>query len=327
MADLLPTLGVIACYLVVLRTIDLNEREPWWALLHFLTLGTLATLVLNVAVDPALLTLSVWPGAAWRAVTIGAAMALGVAMLAGFERYRGWPELNDLMDGLVYGAATGLGAGVAEALQHQLAEPSLVGARLAGPPLVSLASLALSGLVWGLCGAAIGVGMGFALLRLRTVPGRIAALLAGLAASTGIGGLYEIAAHEAPLTGSGGLTRAWITLLLPLGAVMAAACYAILVERHAIARELQAEVDGGRITARDVRMLLATGARHAAYARDLLTGRWRHLARHVALHNRLVQIALVRSALGRAPGRRRRDALEASLSRLRDAVQVITRAD
>lgn len=324
MTELLSTLAVVAAYLAVLRAIDLNEREPWWALLHFLVLGTLATLVLHLVVDPAVLVLSVWPGALARAVTIGAAMTLGVAMLAGIERLRGWAELNDVMDGLVYGAATGLGVGVAETLLQQLAEPSIAVAQVTGPPAVFVTNLALAGLIWGLCGAAFGVGAGVALRR-EGLATRGLALTGGLAATVVLTGIYEITAHGAPLAGWAGILRAWGALLLPLAAATGAAAYALVVERHVIARELQGEVASGVVSTHDLQMLLATGARHTGYARDLLTGRWRRLTRHIALHNRLVQLALVRSALDRPAGRRRRAALEASLGRLRAAVREFPR--
>jgi hypothetical protein len=82
-------------------------------------------------------------------------------VLGAVARWRGWSEVNGLLDGVVYGAAAGLGTATGAAFTLEL----LVGASPVGRSPsggATLAGVTLSGLAQGLFGAIIGAGFGAA---------------------------------------------------------------------------------------------------------------------------------------------------------------------
>src|SRR4051794_32860624 len=116
------TLAVIvaAVYVVVLRLIDINEKEPMWALGLLLGLGTMAGALLPLIVTSPTLEIGFRLPALAEETAKFVALAAGIALLAVIGRMRGFSEVNGVGDGIVYGAAAGLGFAVGDALTDQL---------------------------------------------------------------------------------------------------------------------------------------------------------------------------------------------------------------
>ena len=153
MTAVLLSLGLALVYLVIIRFLDLNEREPLWAVLVMLALGFAAGGILNLTVPGIWLELTFLRGAAIEEAAKFAAMVVGFTFLWLNGRSRGWSEINGPMDGIVYGAAVGFGFATGEAFFREL----LFGAEAVGPmddtaaPMIW--SSALAGLAHGVLSA------------------------------------------------------------------------------------------------------------------------------------------------------------------------------
>ena len=213
------SIAVAIVYLAVLRLVDLNEREPLWVLILLFMLGFAASGVLRLSVPSSALELTVAGGAAAEALAQLAALLAGIFVITVAARTRGWSELNGLMDGLVYGAAVGLGFATGEVFVRDLVHGA---SELFAPPfLTMLWTSALAGLAHGVFGALIGIGMAAA-LHSATPAQRVLFALLGLGAGFGANALHRVLAYGNAL-GESGPWRAWVALLLPLLLVAAVA--------------------------------------------------------------------------------------------------------
>src|SRR3954452_14895366 len=256
---------VATVYLVVLRAIDPNEKEPLWALALLLFAGAVCAAVAVAGVDPGFRTLSVLGVAVTAKLAKFVAIGLGIAALEGIGRLRGWSEFNGIVDGVVYGAAAGLGYAVGAVLVRELS--SAVGvfdlADAAGP-LDTLWTNVVFGLREGIFGAIIGAGFAVALtggggpLRLG-VP--LAALVAAIAVHIG----YIELADGNTVSGDG--VRPLIALVLPVALIAVLMVQALRRERIAIAEELADEAAGGAVTDEELGLLRSPSRRRAAYLR------------------------------------------------------------
>lgn len=110
---------IAAIYLIIVRFMDLNEKEHLWmiglvffsgvvaATGYFLLtiLGPMATVVAEfTSFESSALVIAVAEDSTKFVV-----FALVVAAFAAIGSWRGWSEIHDLMDGVVYGTALGLG--------------------------------------------------------------------------------------------------------------------------------------------------------------------------------------------------------------------------
>jgi RsiW-degrading membrane proteinase PrsW (M82 family) len=281
---------VALVYLLVLRLIDLNEQEGLWALAAALLLGAAAGALLPLVVSSETLTLSTFRGALADEIAKFIALSVAFVLFEGISRLRGWSEVNGLMDGIIYGAAVGLGFSVGEAFYRELLFSGLSDI-LGVDPFDVLWTTLLFGLREGLFGAFIGAGFGLA-LQARTLLARLGYALAGLAVAVGLHAVYVLLAG--PVSGTEGKVRTWLFLLLPLLFVAALIVFALGREKSAIAAELGPEVTEGVATDRDLDLLAHPAARRAAYFRLLRRGDFDGWAALRALHNRLVQLALVK---------------------------------
>src|SRR5687768_7992738 len=118
-STLITTALMIAMYIAIVRFVDMNEKEPLWAMLMFFAFGAILAALL-VKLQPAELELSVLPQAASKELVRFFAIGAGVAALAVVGHLRGWQEFNGTMDGVVYGTTAGLGFGTGEQLVHEL---------------------------------------------------------------------------------------------------------------------------------------------------------------------------------------------------------------
>ena len=308
---------VAVVYLVVLRAIDLNEREPLWALVLALGLGAIAAAIAAAVVDPGFRVLDTFGEALTAETGKLVALVLALGALEGISRLRGWSELNGPVDGLVYGAAVGLGWAVGEAFHREL----LAGAALAGADdassLTLLWTTALDGLSEGLFGAIIGAGFGAALAARSGVSRALLPLVAfGAALLVHMG--YELLATGDSLSGS--FTRTLVAALIPLALVVFLAVSGLVRERRAISGELADEAAAGVVTEEDLARLRSPGARRAYSGARLMKGDLDGWLAARALHNRQVQLALTeRRARGESDAGRRA-ALDAEAAHLRASI-------
>lgn len=303
-------------YLALLRLVDVNEREPIWALGLLLIFGFVVGSQLRLIVGTQLLDLTVWPAIAAREAGVALALLLGFAAFRGIERWRGWSEITDVMDGLVYGAAAGLGTSVGELFVRELDERSLVAALTAPPTNVFPAAAALSGLVLGVAGGFTGAGfVGFR--DATSLPRRLAWLIGGVSVAFIIHATIDWLAHGDALAGNASLWRAWLAIVLPAAVLVTATLYTLGVERRAIADAAREEIEQG--TTDDVHVLLLTRPfrRTLGYLRALARGQLRACRLQMSLHNRLVQVAIVHHRARRRPSSRATRELEALRASIR----------
>ncbi len=315
---LLVVLAVAAVYLVVLRVIDLNEREPLWCIVVFLALGNGAAVALRLIVDPATLELTRLPAAFYFELATLAAILAGIAILGAAEHVRGWSEFTDSLDGIVYGAAAGLGVAVGNTLIHELApHVSIIDTNL----LALASTSALAGLAYGLFGAIVGLGLG---LTVDSSPTRrLFGVALGFAGAVAAHAFYLWLEFGNTLGGTSSLARVWIALSLPLLFVAGAAIHALRVERSTIETELASEVSSGLVTASDLDRVRRRGRRTLDYSVALISGRIGHLAQMMTRHNRQVQLALTKRRLAAARSAGRRTVLEREVEHLRAAVSAL----
>ena len=309
--------AVALVYLAILRFIDLNEREPLWALILMLLLGFGAAGVISRVVPSSTIELTVLTGAFAEESAKFAALLAGVAVLTIAGRARGWSELNGPMDGIVYGAAIGFGFAVGEVFVRDVVF-GLHSDAFQTPFLGMLWTTALAGLAHGVFGALIGVGV-VAATDARSAFARPPIALLGLAAGTLANAGHRVLAYGNVL-GPSATLRTWTALLLPLLPVAAVAIYALATEKRAICEQLEEEKSDGAVTAADLSLLRNHVLRQAVYLRALLRGDVTRSALLHNLHNRQVQLALAKRRAAQERHARRRELLLRQAGSLRAAV-------
>lgn len=297
--DHAPTLAVTLLmaiiYLVVVRLVDLNEKEPLWAVGMMFVLGGLSACVLALSVNLAVLELQLVPAVLAKELARFVAIAVGVGVLTLVAVRRGWSEINGLMDGVVYGAAGGLGyATGAVFIRDLMLGPATNLAGLESAPLsgYGLGSLALIGLSDGIFGAMMGIGFAAA-VHARTALHRALFPLVSYAAAVSAHVSYDYLAHGNSL-GAETVVRRWAALLLPAMVVIGVMAVALTREKKAIREELVAEADTGVVTKAELGVLQSFFAREALYFKTLFRGQFGMWAALRGLHNRQVQLALAK---------------------------------
>jgi hypothetical protein len=305
---------VAVVFLGLIRVMDPNEKEPLWAISVVFVSGAFAGMLLPLLVSSRVLELSVWWSAVAREVATFVALAAGLAILGAVARWRGWSEVNGLMDGVVYGAAAGLGTATGAAFTLEL----LVGASPVGrlpSGGATPAAVVLAGLSQGLFGAITGAGFGAA-VRLASPARRVAAVTGGLVGAVLCHAAYLLLAWGDSLGGGTGRLRAWLALLLPLAFVVAMAVVALRRESSLVRRELADEVGAGVVTEEDLELAARVGTRRGRYLRQLLGGDFDGWLDRRTRHNRLVQLALAKERARSAPPHLR-SRVEGEVARLR----------
>jgi hypothetical protein len=310
------SLAVALVYLAILRLVDLNEREPVWVLLLFFVLGFAGAGILRLAVPSSVIELTVLRGAAAESAATFAPLLIGIFIVAVTGRARGWSELNGLMDGLVYGAASGLGFATGEVFVRDLVHG--VSDLFAPSFFTQLWTSALSGLAHGVFGALMGVGVAAVIHTPGRIP-RVVYGIAGLGAGIGANVLHRVLAYGNAL-GHGGAMRAWIALLFPLFLVAAVAMHALGRERRAILEELESEGSTGAVLPDEFAMLRSYSRRQRVYLALLVRG---DFARATALRTllvRQVQLALAKRRAAGVRDERQRAALSREAETLRSVI-------
>jgi len=320
LSELLITLFVAGVYLTLVRLVDVNEREPVWAIGVVFLFGATGAGLADLLVGSGTLTISVWGGA--LAVEAAKLLSLGAAILVfkGVARIRGWSEFSDLVDGLVYGIIVGLGYSTGETLLRELHTARFVSLHLMQTPLQTAIQAAASGLSHGVFGAVVGLGFGAALEARRRTTRRLAPLIA-LGLATLLDGLFRVLAHGNGLGGSAGLHRAWLAVLIPLAVFIVIGVVALTVERRVIREELASEFDSGSVRPEDLELLGGLWRRQFRYLALLLRGRVAACLRLAALHNRQVQLALLKRRIRRESDAGPRQRLERQADLVRGALR------
>jgi RsiW-degrading membrane proteinase PrsW (M82 family) len=309
---------VAAIYLVVLRLIDPNEKEPLWALALLLFIGAISAAIVTASVDEEFRSLSLVGTSLTAEVTKFVAIAIGLAALEGISRLRGWSEFNGIVDGVVYGAAAGLGYAVGLVLVRELSfGGSVLEIVSSGSSFDTLWTNAVFGLREGIFGAIIGAGFGAALTG-RGGALRIGLPLAGLVVAFGVHVGYF--AFSDGNSVSGDSFRPLVALLLPVALIAALMVMALARERNAIAEELADEAQSGTVTEDELVLLRSPGRRRAEYLRRIASGDLDGWIELRALHNRQVQLALTERRLRHESDPERRQEIKAEVARLRYSI-------
>ncbi len=306
-------------YLTLVRFVDLNEREPVWSLALAFVLGCVAAGLVALLINPVTLVLSPWTGAAAEEISKGLAYGACLLIFAAIARIKGWFELSDLVDGIVYGIAIGLGFSAGDAFLHDLAfaaYPFGDTVRL-GPAIVNGA---LVGLSHGLFGGVTGLGVGLAVEAHGKVR-RLVLPLLGLAAAIGLNGLFRLLAHGNALDGHATVYRAWIAVVLPLAGLVAVGLLGLSRERRTIARQLAPEIESGLVTGDDLALLRSFWVRQTQYMRLLAAGKIHQCLVAAGRHNRQVQLALAKARIEGEPDGAHVASLSRQIEALRRAVR------
>ena len=311
-------------YLALVRFMDLNEKEPLWAVGLMFLLGAVAAAVLPLLVGHALLELNQLWEAVSEEVAKFVAFFLGMVTLGAVARSRGWSEISGLMDGIVYGTALGFGYATGEALVRELSFGGALGGTIDVGPFATLWTTVLAGLSDGLFGAIIGAGFGAA-AGFRPIAQEIGYPIAGLIGAILAHAAYTLLAEGNALGGTAGLVRTWIALIIPILFVAAIIVLALGRERWAIREQLAGERESGVVTQRELALLTNFVARRSRYIRALTSGDFDGWLAMRELHNRQVQLALAKSRASRESDPESRAASEAEVERLRASVLELKR--
>lgn len=310
---------VAAIYLALVRFMDLNEKEPLWAVGLLFALGAFSAMVMPLFVSSAVRELSFFWGAVSEETAKFVAFSVGAAILALVASSRGWSEIGGLMYGVVYGTAVGFGFAAGSTFIRELSSGGVLDATVGASPFATLWTTALMGLSDGLFGAIIGVGFGAA-VGARSALKRLGYPVLGLIGAVLAHAAYLVLARGNALGGTEALVRTWVALLLPLLFVAAVVVVALVREKRAIREELADERSTGVVTEEEHGLLQSFAARRSLYARTLLSGNFDGWLTLRSLHDRQVQLALAKRRTKGASGAGDRAETEGEVERLRAAV-------
>lgn len=294
--DALATAVVLAIfYMVIVRFMDLNEKEPLWAMGLVFAIGFFAAMLLYLIVGTPVLEVQLVGGAVIRELVKILAVGLAIGALEAIGRGRGWSEVDGPLDGVVYGMAVGFGFATGAVFIRELfvaTEGSAAMDIIAQSPVGQLWPVALRGLSEGLFGAVIGAGYGIAALPGKAKQRTVLIIGSGVAAIV-LHVAYNLFTRGAAGTGAG-RTLALLGLFLPVLIVAGLIVWSLGHEKKMIAKHLGDERASGVVTDDDEKLLKSFGARRAAYLKLLMSGNvdaWGDLK---ALHNRQVQLAFMK---------------------------------
>jgi RsiW-degrading membrane proteinase PrsW (M82 family) len=293
--------GGLIC-VALLRLLDLNEKEPFWALVLFVWLGAVAAAAATLLV-PADLRRDTALGVALTSQTaIVVAITSGLLVLAQVARLRGWSEVDDRYDGIIYGAAAGFGFAIGEGLERALFAGHSEGQI---PGQLSDADVLWMTVQSAVLDASLGALLGLGLVAAIRGTGRMHLFGPALAYAVAIAayaGYAALALNDFQIG-----PRASAVSILVLIAIAAAAAAAVVRnlrgESDAIRRGLKGEREPV-ITTKERRLLENWPARHAAYWRMFIRGDLHGWSRLRALQDRQAKLALLnaRSAADRGRG-------------------------
>ncbi len=308
-------LAVAVIFLIVIRFMDLNEKESFGAILLVLAIGAAVGAILQTTLSSTI-ELDNTMGPIVVSGGIFVAILVGLLVLNASTRSKGWSALGSLMDGVVYGTTAGLGVALGSVIVSSFKTTSLIGDSLGAAN--NIGATALGGLAEGLFGAIIGAGFGAAVA--GSAAKRAASVIGGLVLGAGLHILFNSFSRGNALAGGGERTKALIGLSIPVVFVVIVIAYALLREQKAIRDQLADEAAAGGVTSDELKLLDSFVARRALYAKTFFSGnfgKWRALR---TLHNRQVQLALAEQRNTRESDADRKVKAQAEIDRLRSAI-------
>lgn len=302
---------ITAIYLLAVRLIDLNEKEPSWAVVLLFVLGLAAGVALPSVVSSLLLEATTYQAALAKEVAKLLAFSVGFVILLAVRRQQGWLEVSGVIDGVVYGATTGLG--FATGLLFVLYWMVPTSPALGGQGALSLViPVGIAGLSQGLYGALIGAGFGAAVDSSSPI-GRVLLPSVGFLSAFAAHSAYLALTRGDALGGRAAVVRTWIGLVIPLAFLLAVFLHGIGKEKRAIAEELASEEDAG---AEPLSFTLRRARRLATLGR----GDLRVYFTRRKIHNRQVMLALAKRRAKRRKEGQHRNRIEEEIQRLRSSV-------
>lgn len=313
-------------YLGVLNAIDRYEKEPWTILLACVGLGAIVAPAVSVAIlaivgRPATLPPAFAPGLRADALTgVVEELVIGVLLVVLVRTVRN--EFDDILDGVIYGAAVGAGFGAAESFLYALGGTHLLGAG-------TIASLVVAGLNHAFYAAVIGATIGWA--QGMAGPWRAYAIGLGIATAAWLHAFHDtlplVLARvlDQPDAAAGTASRLVANAVNWLGLLAIAAIVAFAWRREAriLRAELHDEVRDGVVSEADYATITSFGARlrrQAALLRGGGVGPVMRLRRRYAAEGELAfhkWHVTVRDS--RAPDPSRGEALRAEIRTLADS--------
>jgi hypothetical protein len=314
LGSILTILGVVLVYLIVVRFMDLNEKESFGGVATVLLLGMIVGVVLRLALSSTI-ELNNLAGPVIVEVAKFVALAIGLGLLASAGRRRGWGEVGGLMDGVVYGATAGLGLAAGYAIVREFTIDAAALGAVQGAD--SFFFIALGGLADGLFGAVMGAGFGIAAT--GSTARKAMSIVLALALAIVLHILYQLLVTGGAFT-SAGYIRTVIGLAIPVLFVVFVIIFALGTERRAIRSQLADEAAKGVVTEAELKLLDSFMARRALYWRHFLKGdfgTWRGLR---MLHNRQVQLAMAEQRAFKESDPGRKAKVQSEVEKLRSAV-------
>jgi RsiW-degrading membrane proteinase PrsW (M82 family) len=312
-------------YLVILNAIDRYEKEPWTILLACIGAGAVVAPVIAIAVfvvagRGAMLPPAFAPGPSPDALTaIVEEVVLGalVVILVRFVR----DEFDDVLDGVIYGAAVGAGFGATESFLYAIGGTNGLGGG-------TIAALVVAGLNHAFYMAVFGAILGWA--KGSPAPHRWITVGLGLATAAWLHAFHDTLPMilsrvlGQPDAAVGALSRLAADVVNWLGLLTLAVVVTVAWHREAriLRDQLQAEVTAGVVSDDDYATITSFGGRLGREAALLRTG---GLAAVMRLRRRYAaegELAFhkwhgtVRQR--RVPAADRGDALRAEIRRLAD---------
>jgi hypothetical protein len=315
------SLAVILVQVGVLLLIDVNEKEPLWALLALIWLGAVSAAVASLAVAP--VTSGIGIALASQVAKL-AAIAAGFGLLALVGWRRGWFELSGIVDGAIYGAAAGFGFAVGDALLRDTFTGTIgVTSELQVPDQTTFLELlwmtVQSSLVEGALGALLGAGVAGAILG----PGRLRRFVlppAALAIAVGAHWVFGALALEDFQVGPSISVASAVAILALLG--LAGVVFARGLSEESAAIDSQLRSESTEVASVEERGALARpGRRLSAQLGKLVSGDIERLLADRALQNRQVRLALVKQRLQSTSDPNDRSRLDEQAAQLRLEIQ------
>ena len=247
-------------YLVVLNFIDRYEKEPWTILLACVGLGGIAAPLISMGVlllfgrPPDVSPhLAPGPGGADPIVGIVEEVVKGLLLLGLVTVVR--HEFDDVLDGVIYGAALGAGFGAAETFIYLLGGTGALQAS-------TVAALVVSGLDHAFYTAVFGAILGYS-GRIHRHGLAYLVIAYGLATAALLHSLHDALPVmlarlvDQPDAAAGFVTRTIAQLINVLGLITIAAAvfFALRREGHVLHEQLADEVQAGIVTEDDYRTI------------------------------------------------------------------------
>jgi RsiW-degrading membrane proteinase PrsW (M82 family) len=290
----------------VLWLIDLHEKEPFWALAIFLFLGATSAGAAALVLPPRVREEGFLEVALTAEGCKALAIGTGIGVLVWARKLKGWFELNGVLDGVVYGAAAGLGFATGATFVSEIADAVSAASEPDQPTFFEVLGTAL---LFGLSEGAFGAVTGAAAAKGMELPSRLRAAAtagAGLVLATVLHALYAGALAEDSVYDARGLVGETAPLVVSVALLAALVAYAIFTERRALRT-------AGRSRP------LPEPSRPSSFVRGELDG-WRQ---HRALRNRHTQLAIIDAHLAQTIDPARRKRLETERRRLERSLEVI----